>query len=100
LDKPDSVQDLVLARLSSLRTMPIESLRTLLPLSSEEIQMDQRRVTCSVWKDDLSDGEVRVVVQVYEQKWFGLWGRMWAEGFRAKSEARTDLIESELWNFR
>ncbi len=61
--------------------------------SQEEIFHDSKKYVCSVWKDDLNEGVIRVVVQIYQPKILGF-GFMSAKGFWIDNEGDKTLLSS------
>jgi hypothetical protein len=85
--------------LSELIQKSFSELAQLPPYQGTKTQEGGKRLTISIWKDFINDGEIRVVVQVYRQLFFGI-GRMTAEGFRINSRGVVHkLSREELYDF-
>lgn len=95
----NSMDDLVASRLLPLQSKPFNELFVLAPYQGEKVNRDGKKFTVSIWKDAISDLEIRVVVQVYRYLFFGL-GRMTADGFRIEKDGTLKkLSREELYDF-
>ena len=93
------LSELIESRLSSLKEKPFDELSELAPCQSEKVNRDGKVFTLSIWKDQISNEEIRIVVQIYRHLFLGI-GRMAADGFRIeKSGARKKLSREELYEF-
>ena len=91
--------ELIESRLSSLKLKPFSELLDLVPCQSEKVNCNGKTLTLSVWKDQVSDDEIRVVVQIYRHLFMGI-GRMAADGFRIdKNGTWKKLPQVELYEF-
>lgn len=93
------LNELIESRLSSLKDKPFDELFQLTACQSEKVSRNGKRFTLSVWKDQIGDSEIRVVVQVYCHLILGI-GRMAADGFRIeKNGTLKKLSPKELYEF-
>jgi len=93
------VSELSEKRLSDLKKKSFVELSQLEDYQGEKATQNGRSCTVAVWKDVISDGELRIVVQVYRYWFLGI-GKMDADGFRITSEDKiSDLTKDELYEF-
>ena len=93
------MKQLLEAQLSELKTMAFEDLARLPRYYDERLKLGRKTVTVSVWKDEMPDHEIRVVVQVYRYLWLGI-ARMEVGGFATNPDGPTrELDNSELYEF-
>ena len=91
--------DLLKSRLNELREKSFSELSQLAPYQAEKIGPGKKLFTVAIWKDSVSETELRVVVQVYRPFFLGI-GRMAADGFRIqKNNTVEDLSREELFEF-
>jgi len=79
-DPRQAMTALVDERLKLIATTRLEDVAGLAKVSSEDVDVDGRKVALSVWHEALVDGGHLVVVQAYRPWILGL-GRMHADGF-------------------
>jgi hypothetical protein len=87
--------------LSTLRSTPYQSLRTLLARESVVVATRGCRVTLTTYVDVLTeqDQEVKVAIQLIAHGWLG-YRRVWTQGFLAtKSGTRRSLRRRELYEY-
>lgn len=87
-------------KLVELKGKPLDFLRGLEPCQVEPIPISGRRsAKLAVWKDEISPGTTRVVVQGYRPYFLGV-GKMMAKGFAVDSSGTVrDLAQDELYEF-
>jgi hypothetical protein len=60
-----------------------------------------RKVVLTIWREEIREWQVRVVVQVDEKRWFGRPGRRILDGYRMTDGGSvTDIPPEELDGFR
>ena len=93
------MNNVISPRLRELKQQSFAELSRLADYQGERVRMGGKSFTLSVWKDSISDHEVRVVVQAYRPWVLGI-GRMAAQGFVIdRSGAIRDLKNEELYDF-
>ena len=91
--------DLIISRLATLEKQSFSELSQLAAYQAEKINQGKKAFTVSIWKDFVSDTELRIVVQVYRPLFLGI-GRMAANGFRInKNSSIKKLSQEELYEF-
>lgn len=86
-------------RLQELKQRSFNELAQLAGYQGERVRKEGISFTLSVWKDAISDHEVRVVVQAYRHWLLGI-GSMAAQGFVIDSSGMVrDLSPEELYDF-
>jgi len=87
-------------KLVELKGKPSDVLRSLEPCQVESIPISGKRsAKLAVWKDEISPGTTRVVVQGYRPYLLGV-GRMTVKGFTVDfSGAVRDLAQDQLYEF-
>jgi hypothetical protein len=86
-------------RVQELTTKSFNELAALPSLASEDLVLNNKKHTLSVWHDTLESGEHRIVVQLYKHGILGV-GRMLADGFVIDStNHRRSLSQDELAPF-
>ena len=68
-------------RLKDLLNADKDKLELLPDQTSDEVTIDTEQFTLSVWHDEPSDSEHRIVVQAYKRQLMGIAGKVYAEGF-------------------
>jgi hypothetical protein len=87
------------SRLSELQNKSFSELSGLLPHQAEKVRQAGKTLVISVWKDVVSETELRIVVQVYRHFCFGI-GRMMANGFRMdRTGTIHELSRKDLYDF-
>jgi hypothetical protein len=96
----DRVIDVLNVKLEDLLKRSFKELCGLPDVTSEELTVDGKKVTVSVWVDQVATGAVRVVAQGYRHYLLGV-GNMTALGFTMteSGEARR-LKDEETYDFR
>lgn len=93
------MKELIENRLLELKEKPFSELVELEPCQSEQVSNNGKRVIVSVWKDEVGEGELRIVVQAY-RRWFLGIGKMDAQGFlSSRSGEIRDLSKEDLYEF-
>lgn len=93
------MNDVIRSRLQDLKRRPFDEIAQLKDYQSERTRLEGKPLTLSVWKDAISDHELRVVVQAYRHWFLGI-GRMAAQGFVIdRSGSVRDLSNEELYDF-
>jgi hypothetical protein len=86
-------------RASALRSSTFSELSALPPVRSEVAVIDGCDLKITVYRDPLPDGRLRVVVQSYLDRLFGI-GTMTADGFIiAPDNSLSELPEKMLYEF-
>lgn len=93
------MKDLIEMRLSELKQKSFTELLQLGDYQGEKVKKNGKAFTVAVWKDEVSDNELRIVVQVYRYWFLGV-GKMEAEGFRIDNTGKVDnLSKEEIYEF-
>ena len=100
--------DRVLATIEQLRLLSRDQLFALAPQQHEECHIGGRAVSLSVYRDEMSDGSVLVVVQAFVATWrrptflsLSGPGHIVAEGLTiSQSGEITDAVDEQLWAYR
>lgn len=93
------MQEIIEQRVSQLKQKSFEELSQIESGRSEKVIEDGRTLVISIWKDFISDDELRVVVQVYRHWILGI-GKMAADGFRVNGSGDVfDLKKEELYEY-
>lgn len=93
------MDDLIEIRLSELKKKSFAELLLLEDYQGEKIEKRGKKFTVSVWKDQLSDSKLRIVVQVYRYWFLGI-GKMDAEGFEINNEGKINSIrKTDMFEF-
>lgn len=75
-------------------------LLALSPSESHPVAEGAGNAKVTVYCDRLADDAVRVVVQTYEPRWWGMTARVQADGFTVSATgAFSKLLESDLYDF-
>lgn len=83
-------------QLARLAALSFDALTALPEVQSEEIVINGKRFTLSIWHDLLESGEHRIVVQACKRGFLGLFGWMQADGFAVNSHnERRSLTDEE-----
>ncbi len=94
-----AMRELTKARLCELRKQPYSSLLELQDSQGEKLKIDGKLVTVTIWKDVISEGKLRIVVQVYYPWFLGI-GRMDAKGFIVSRNGDIcDLNREDIYEF-
>jgi hypothetical protein len=93
------MKEIVEACLKGLQQKSYAEIVTLPPTSTQKVAGGRKGIILTIWKDDISDNEIQLVVQAYKPWVLGL-GRMNAQGFRIKSSGESRSLRSEeLYDF-
>ena len=92
----DATSELTRKRLDILSAKKFDELAQLPSQSSEEIVLEGKKVTLSVWHDVLASQEHRIVVQVYKPGILGV-GKMHADGFAVNDQNKRRDLTREEW---
>ena len=85
--------------LFELKKKSFTELSQLEDYQEEKTVHNEHSYTMVIWKDTISDTELRVVIQIYCYWILGI-GNMYADGFRKNSEGKIrNLTEEELYDF-
>ena len=88
------------ALLEILIAKAFEALAELPAHQGREVSAAGRRATLSTYRDTMPNGTVRVVVQTYETRWFGVTALVQAAGFSvAPDGSRTVLPDESVYDF-
>lgn len=95
----ESMETLVNGRMAELQKKSTAEIQQLPYVSTEDIQLDGRKITLSVYHDQV-DGMHRVVVQSFRERWCGITAKVIAKGFLiADDGTRRALTPAELYDF-
>lgn len=95
-----NINDLVSERVAELKKKTFGELATLPSCQTHRERIGKKKVAITVWKDEIDQDELRVVVQAYQHRFLGI-GRMCAEGFRiSKQGFLTEVSRPELYEFQ
>ena len=93
------MRDLIEKQLSDLRQKSFSELHQLEGYHGEKINENGKSFTISIWKDEINNNEIRIVVQVYRY-WFLGFGKMDADGFRINNQGEINsLTKDEIYEF-
>lgn len=85
--------------LSNLKRKNFIELSQLESYQGEKIIQNKKSYTISIWKDMISNNELRIVVQIYRYWLLGV-GKMEADGFRINRDGNiSDLTKKELYEY-
>lgn len=97
--KQETVNELSERRISGLKKKSFIELSQLEDYQGEKVTQNGKSCTVAVWKDAISDDELRIVIQIYRYWFLGI-GKMDADGFKIDSEGKiSDLTKEELYDF-
>jgi hypothetical protein len=86
-----------IALLASLRRSTWNELKNLTP--EETSRTGTKGAILSIYRDELTDGRMLVVVQIYIRKWLGF-AQVRADGFKISPDGTiAELRDDELWDF-
>lgn len=87
------------SRLFELKEKSFKELSQLQPYQVEKVTRRGKTTTLSIWKDDISEAELRIVVQLYRHLFLGI-GRMEADGFCInRNGSIRKLSKQEIYEF-
>ena len=92
----DQLTAAVSRRLDFLLEKPFEDIAALPSHSSEDLAVDGRKTTLSVWHEALSSGEHLIAVQVYRPWLLGI-GRMYVDGFVVDAQNQRRPLTQDEW---
>jgi len=92
----DIVTDEINRLINTLKEQTYDELSRLPPRTDKDLG---KRETIAIWKDNITDSQIRIVVQGYEKKLLGM-GLISAQGFHKTKDGQClPLTENELWEF-
>jgi hypothetical protein len=96
---PSEVEQIAVRRVAQLRQLSFDEVSALPERLDESETVHDREVSVAVWRDILTDGRIRVVVQAYFHRILGI-GTMAADGFIIATDGtRTPVPQEMLWEF-
>lgn len=94
------MQKIVREKIVQLMSLGDEDLAALPKYTEEVTQIDQRQVAVGVHHEVLPDGSHKIVVQVIQNRYFGISTHIDVAGFIvARDGVRREVAESELWDY-
>ena len=90
--------ELLFERIEALKKKPFDELVLMPPKQEETVSCSDGLTTLAVWKDDVGESELRLVVQAYQPGILGI-GKMQASGFRVTPKEIKELDDDELAEF-
>lgn len=91
-----AIEELMRERLSEFFEKKLAALAQLPSHSSEELILQGKKITLSVWHDVLPSHEHRIVVQAYKAGMLGI-GRMSADGFVVNDNNEKRSLTLDEW---
>lgn len=93
------MNNIVNDRVEALKQKSFSELSLLDNYQCEKSKEEGVKVTIGIWKDEVGEGELRIVVQCYRHWILGI-GRMSAAGFLIDSRGYTvDLEKEDIYDF-
>lgn len=94
-----NLRDVVDSQVKALKEKSFDELEKLQASHAEKITLGNKKIILTIWKDEISPNEIRIVVQAYYHRFLGI-GTSDAVGFKInRSGILLDVEEPEIFEF-